>query len=217
MAVVKPWCKTKIFDARHLQEEGRSCPNRHSLYKWEATGNGVGTLICDSLCKWMMKPRNFQVQSVPGLRLESACDKIRNGTIEVLPHEFAILLVGTNDIGSLDLHQMRQGYEAVARQIWQSSHYTTLGISSIIPRPCDMDESDEWERRGINAMISRFCTYAGFAYSESWRALTNDDETYKDELYARDHLHLKDEGVEALRLHFQGFFASMQETKYRTE
>jgi hypothetical protein len=148
------------------------------MYKWEATGFCVGTLVCDSLCKWMMNPRNFQVQSFPGLRLESAYDKIRNGTVDVLSHEFTILLVGTNDMGSLNLHQMRQGYEAVVHQIRQQSPFTTIGISSIIPRPCDNDDySKDWSRRGINDMIKRYCRFAGLHYTESWRPLTNNDET----------------------------------------
>ena len=96
-------------------------------------------------------------------------------------------------------------------------HMEIHGISSVIPRPCDKDDCEEWSRRGINDMIRRYCRSAGLHYTESWRALTNDNETFKKELYARDDLHLRDPGVEALRLHFQGFFASMQESKYNNE
>jgi hypothetical protein len=217
MANSKPWCKKDVFDAYHLADVGRWCPKRHKMYRWEATGACVGTLISDSLCKRLMKPRNFIVQSVPGLGLESAYNKIRDGTFEVLPHEFTLLSVGTNDLHTLDLHQLRMGYEAVVSQIRQQSPFTTIGITSIIPRPCDEDDSDEWTRRGINTMISRFCRANGLDYSESWTQLTNDDESPKVELYAKDLLHLKDSGVERLRLHFEGFIASMQETKYRNE
>ena len=150
MSYSKPWCTTSVFDDKHLAEAGRTCPKRHKMFKWESTGICVGTLLCDSLCKWLMKPRNFQVQSVPGLGLESAYNKLNDGTFEVLPHEFTLLSVGTNDIGTLDLHQMSMGYVAVVDQIRQHSPFTTIGITSIIPRPCDEDESAEWERRGIN-------------------------------------------------------------------
>jgi hypothetical protein len=109
------------------------------------------------------------------------------------------------------------GYEAVVGQIRQQSPFTTIGITSIIPRPCDDDYSCEWARRGVNDMISRFCRANGLDYSESWRPLTNDDESPKVELYAGDLLHLKDTGVDKLRLHYEGFLASMQETKYLNE
>jgi hypothetical protein len=222
MANQKTMCpKSSIFDAKHLSEAGRSCPHRHKLFSWKATGKCMGLLIIDSLGKWIMDAYNYDVQAISGLTIRKALLRILDGTLTVENYEYILFHVGTNDTEAYDekrfgIPEMQTGLDDVVREIKRRNPFTTIAISSVLPRPKDTDEGDQLYRLHVNAMFYNYTRHHGHQYIESWRCVTNDDGSTKRGLYAGDLLHLRDPGTLALKLHFQGYLGAMQQRNWET-
>jgi hypothetical protein len=210
MANSRPYCtESTTYDAKHLAKHGRDCDKKHKLFIWKATGTCKALLLSDSICKWITHPGNFDVAAIPGLGLEYAVQKVRDGTLQILNYEYILVHVATNDV-AMDIEKggiprMHFYLHALCREIKTRSPYTTLAISSVLPRPRDKGLGDDPYRMQVNSMIYRYASSHGHHYMESWRALTKADGTTNRGLFAHDLLHLRDPGVNALKLYFQGY------------
>ena len=219
MANQRPLC-SETYDAKHLALHGRDCDKKHRLFKWKATGTCKALLLSDSICKWMREPRNFDVLSIPGLGLETAVQRVVDGTLDVHDYEYILIHVATNDVAMKlekgGIPRMHYFLNALCQEIKSQCPFTTLAISSVLPRPRERNDEGEYSyRMQVNSMIYRYASFNGHHYMESWRALTNKkDGTTNGALFANDKLHLKDDGVEALKLHFQGYIGFMEQYKF---
>jgi hypothetical protein len=166
----------------------------------------------------MFDPRNFSVQSIPGLTLAKTVKKLRDGTLSVEDQEFILIAIGTNEVELGDIPQAQRDLVQILQFIQAVNPYGTIGIASIIPRKKDItDEGMQSVVIEMNCMFKHVCRARGLDYAESWKCLLKDDKSLDGNMFARDDLHLKDNGVQALKIYFQGYFTTMQQRKYEND
>ena len=222
--LARPYCEvSSIYDDVHLARYGTTCRRRHHKFQWEAKIETRGTLISDSICKWVSGQPYLQVQACPGLSIESALTKIVNGQINVYDIEFIILHVSTNNVGNLQqtLQQYQINLLALIACIQQSSPFATLAVSGILPRPTDFSKDDAVDliehRLDMNKIIQRVCEYNHLSYLEVWDKFENGDGSTKFGLYANDMLHPNLAGTRVLYDFYQGALGSIMGRKYDDE
>jgi hypothetical protein len=104
----KPMCRiSRVYDETHFARFGADCHFKHAIYKWPAVKRSQGALISDSLCKWVRNINYLDVQSIPGLRLESAIEHVESGFLRVQDYEFIILHVSTNNVVKMPIRELR--------------------------------------------------------------------------------------------------------------
>ena len=149
-------------------------------------------------------------------RLETALQNIANGMLHVENYEFTILHLGTNNVTRLLPREFNDKFRELTKAIIQKNRYTTIGISSILPRPKDTYEQDEY-RRGINSSVKKMCRDQGFQFLRSWTSVESVKGLVKDGVYAEDDLHLNHNGIIAMKQYMEGALGGMMEVKYRME
>ena len=213
----KPMCRVSpVYDDKHYAVYGDQCYKKHLKYFWRATKESKGTIVADSICKWVRALPLLDCQSIPGLKLETAKDNIINSTIVVEDYEFCILHLGTNNLSKLLPREYHEKLMELTRCIQERNHYTTFGISSVLPRPKDDDGQDDY-RRGINSMVKTLCRNKGFHFLKSWSSVEVTSGVVRDGVYAEDDLHLNENGIIAMKEYFEGALGGMMEVKYRLE
>ena len=114
------------------------------------------TLIGDSIIKNVSGIDGCSIQSFRGDTISKLANKIFSKVAKLLPYDYVILHVGTNDIDNRKLHPTVQ-----------------IIVSAIIPRPCDYKVSDPMVRdinSYLNKVMSRdmnfkfVCTYKPFTH-----------------------------------------------------
>ena len=220
----KPYCTISgVYDDRHLAKYGTKCRARHHLYRWEARLETKGTLISDSICKWVSGLPFLQVQASPGLKTESALRKIVYGDINVHDFEFLILHLSTNDVENLDqtLAEFEINMMRLTSCIQQSSPYVTIGVSGILPRPQDMVKERAEEllehRVDMNKIIRDVCQRRHYYFLEIWEKFENADGSPNRDLYANDMLHPNLKGINVLHEYYQGAMGAIMGKKYASE
>jgi lysophospholipase L1-like esterase len=137
-----------------------------------------------------------------------------------MDQEFILIHIGTNDVITCKggIPEMHHYLHMLVREIKKVNLYSTIAISSVLPRPRDSKDrrnkdSHESARMQANAMIHNYTRAHDYEYIESWRALTKADGTTDRDLFAWDLLHLNHDGALALQLHLEGFMGSLQQIK----
>ena len=213
----KPLCKvSQVYDDAHYEAYGDECYRRHLKFHWKATKESKGTIVADSICKWVRGLPLLDVQAIPGLRLESALQNVISGNLQVENFEFIILHLGTNNLTKLLPREYHEKLLELTDAITQRNRYTTIGVSSILPRPRDRADQDQY-RREINGVIKKLCRNKGFQFLKSWTGVESGKGVVKDGAYADDDLHLKKDGIQAIKEYFEGAIGGMMEVKYRLE
>ena len=215
----RPICPvSKVYNLQHYAKYERDCPYRHVLFDWRAIIEGKATLIADSLCKWLKDTNYIDIQAQPGLRLESALQHINKGYIQVQDYEFVLLAVGSNNIDSCNIQDIRYHLHQLVHQIRMMSPYVTIGLCSILPRPKD-DAITETYCKQVNRMFKVYCRYNGIiSYLPTWTCMVDNNDTPIKGLYNPDDLlHLNDNGVAALKSYLEGAFSTMVDDKANTE
>ena len=215
----RPICPiSKIYNAQHFATYERDCTFRHVLFDWRAIIEGKATLIADSLCKWLKDTNYIDVQASPGLRLESALQHINKGYIQVQGFEYVLLAVGSNNIDSCNIQDIRYHLHQLIQRIRAMNPYVTIGLCSILPRPKDDDIAETFCKQ-VNMMFKVYCRHNGIiTYLPSWKCMVDDNEIPKRGLYNPvDMLHLNDNGVAALKMYVEGALSTMVDDKANTE
>ena len=197
------------FDRKHLFLCGPACKFRHTMYCWEGAGDNRVGLIADSISKWIRNVPHLQVQAVPGLRLSTALQKIKEGTIKVQNFEALIFFVGSNDLNKPPmaiLNEMR----AIVTCLRTLVPDTKLGICLIIPRPSDPKRRADENRRKTNALIKSMCKRQGIVFLDSYKGVCTNKQ-FDLSLYANDHTHLNWRGINRMRTYMRGAAATMLE------
>ena len=215
----RPICPiSKVYNLQHYAKYERDCPFRHVLFEWPAIIGGKATLIADSLCKWLKDTSYIDIQAQPGLRLESALQHINKGYLQVQGYEFVLLAVGSNNIDSCDIQEIRHHLDQLVYRIRAMNPYVTIGLCSILPRPKDNDITATYCKQ-VNMMFKVYCRHNGIiSYLPSWSCMVDDNDIPKKGLYNPiDLLHLNDDGVAALKMYIEGALSTMADEKNRTE
>jgi lysophospholipase L1-like esterase len=192
------------------------------MFDWRATIESKGTLVTDSLCKWVKDLSYLDVQACPGLRLDTALANMKSGLVQVQGYEFLILAVGTNHVNArgTNIQQVMTLLTELINYINKISPFTTIAISSILPRPQDKDVALDIYRRTINVEFKRFCKLPGrglCSFLKSWSKVEDEFQQPILSLYAEDRLHFNKAGAMALKEYYDGAMGHVMDLKYSTE
>ena len=182
-----------------------------------------GTLLADSICKWVGGLHFLQVQSIPGLNTNSALRNILHGNLNIYNMEFVILHVATNDVENLDqcLAEYEHNLMQLTSYIKKNNPFVTMAISGIIPRPKDLKKERREEllehRIDMNKIIGGICERWHYDFLEIWDKFENKDGSPKLDLYAYDLLHPNLKGIGVLQEYYQGAMGAIMGKKYASE
>jgi lysophospholipase L1-like esterase len=142
------------------------------MYKWHGHDKIVATIIGDSIIKWVRAIRHTDTQSIPGLDLDRAFQKVKEGTLDVVNYSIVVIHVGTNNIHSCTPEQITEKAENLTNLIAQMNPSAKIAVSGILPRP--IDDKSPWvesNRRKSNLSIRKNSKAQGIHFIESWRAV----------------------------------------------
>ena len=91
--------------------------------------------MSDSIAKYVDNIRNCEVRDISGININSLENKIQAKRL-VLDKEFTIFHVGTNNIKSYDVGEIKSCFNNLISVAHQHSN-TKIVISAILPRPLD--------------------------------------------------------------------------------
>jgi hypothetical protein len=218
--VQRPICPiSPTYNIDHYNIEGRDCDYRHNFFDWRARIEGKGTIIADSLLKWVMNTAYMDVQAIPGLRMDSALASMQSGRLQIQGYEFLIFAVGTNSVHNMNMHQLGSYLRSIIAFINNVSPYCTIGIASILPRPQDNMVWDTY-RRQVNYTFKQITQGPGqgrVSFLKTWTCVEDKNELPRLNLYANDRLHFNDSGILRLKNHLEGAFGHLMDMKYRYE
>jgi lysophospholipase L1-like esterase len=179
------------------------------MFHWEGEISNTVGLIGDSICKWVNGLPHMEIQAVPGLTLGTALSKLEAHTFKLAPYHMILLHVGTNDVMSHTPEEVSQLMEKVLDHHDSAVPGTRLAVSMIIPRPKD-DALMDVKRRKVNSQLKRLCKLRAITYMQSYKGVTT-DKVFDPELYAKDKLHLKLQGIQGMRRYLRGAGATLME------
>ena len=218
--VQRPICPdSPIYNLTHYEIEGRDCANRHTLFDWRARLESKGTLIADSLLKWIKDTAYLDTQAIPGLRLDTALAQMQSGFLQIQGYEFLIFAVGTNSLRRMNVQQMVSALGRIIHFINTTSPFCTIGIASILPRRQDNAYWDTY-RRMVNYEFKQYCQGPGqgrVTFMKTWKCVEDGNQQPIPGLYAHDDLHFNDLGIMTLKNHLEGAFGHLMDVKYKTE
>jgi hypothetical protein len=87
------------------------------------------------------------VQSIPGLTLEKAVDRINDYTLHLAKYPIIILMVGTNNMEKCEPSEIVEKLAAVVEAVKIKNPKARLAYSAILFRPCDVPEQMEIIKR----------------------------------------------------------------------
>jgi hypothetical protein len=142
------------------------------MFKWHGHDKIVATIIGDSILKWVRAIRHTDTQALPGLNLDRAIQKVKDGTIDVVNYSIVVIHVGTNNIHSSTPEEIAEKTETLTDLIAQKNPTAKIAVSAILPRP--IDNPSPWvesNRRKSNIAIRKNSKSRGIYFIESWRAV----------------------------------------------
>jgi hypothetical protein len=216
----KPFCdESMAYDDRHFAKHGYKCRLRHRIHRWGARIEAKGTLVSDSLCKWVRGLPYLDVQALPGLKTETAIQQVLRGNIVIHDYEFVFLHLATNDVENTEqtLGEFERDMGLLTSLIKRSSPYCTIAVCSILPRPKDKTKELIEHCFDMNRITKAICEKRGYFYLEGGLKFVNTDGTTNLDLYADDLLHMSERGTRVLYEYYQGAMGSVMDKTYRYE
>ena len=155
------------------------------------------TILTDSIGKYVSRFPNGIVHAFPGVTLERLAKKILNDpTLINLNNCYVLVHVGTNNLQTHSLEEIRELYEQLVAVILSVNPRARVLISSILPRAVDYSET-QLKIRKINDNL-RFYPIPNTIFLLAYGPFLRGGAP-RGELYARDGLHLLPAGVALLR------------------
>lgn len=122
--------------------------------------------------------------------------RLNHGEMQGQPRT-AVVMIGTNDIGSLSPEQIAANTAKIIESIQARSPNTKVMLMGVLPRPESGDPGNV-NVDATNAALSRLATASGSVQFANLRNLFVDaNGNEKPELYSADKLHLSDAGYQA--------------------
>ncbi len=121
--------------------------------------------------------------------------RVNHGEVQGKP-QTAVLMIGTNDIGSLSSEQIAENTSNIIKSIQARSPNTKVMLMGVLPRPGNGD-SGNMNVDAINALLSKLATASGSVQFVNLRnSFVDANGNERPELYQADQLHLSDAGYQ---------------------
>lgn len=198
------------------EKEHPAIPLGRPDLKWKTGGSWLGThqdyvkrasqgkvnlvFFGDSLTQWWdwqdfkrrynpLRGVNF---AIGGDKTQNLLWRIQNGEMEGISPKLAVVLIGTNNLGSDSSAQIAEGIKAVVTSIQEKSPTTKVLLLGIFPRGWD---GKQFQKKigTINSTIARLDDGEMVRYADLGRHLLEPDGTLSREV-SSDSLHLKAAG-----------------------
>ena len=200
------------YDKSHIEERGYHCGFRHTEYRWPARLERKFMILGDSIVKYINLCDFTEVVSFPGANIESVCWKLRLGNVDLEGIQILILHVGTNDFSNdISVEGIIGRFRRLITYLIQRKPELLIGISAVIPRPCDHPDLRE-KLALVNSSLHKLCRENPHTrFLASYRAFI--DKTSKEtllNLFAQDKLHLNYAGTEVFKKFLIGNIRSLQ-------
>ena len=143
----------RVFDEGHLRATGFRCHHKHKLYRWRGHHGSFATVIGDSLCKWVRGIKFTDVQSIPGLNIQRAVEKIQDRTLIVSNDGLIFLFVGTNNFEKSTTGQIIDELRKLISAVKVANPTARVACSAIICRPRDVPEYMDQIKDRIRAKL----------------------------------------------------------------
>ena len=193
----------KVYDKVHIRLTGYRCRYRHLAYYWPCKWpNYKFTLISDSICKNVKYTKSLFIQAFPGATIERLTWMMRMNLVYFKNYRVVVLHVGTNNVNrdSVDLIIEKMKKLVVATQ--RINPKAKIFISGIIPRYKD-DEIHRLKVLDINKYLVEMCKDMNCRFLRTYRPFLCKGAC-RQELYAKDGLHLNYKGTQELKGFFEG-------------
>ena len=156
--------------------------------------------MSDSIAKYVDNIRNCEVRDFPGININSLANKIQARRL-VLDKEFTIFHVGTNNIKSHDVGEIKSCFNNLISVTRQHSN-TKIVISAILPRPLDHTALGK-KVKEVNRDLKSLCKDRHVQFLHTFRPFLKNCQPIRELFAVNDHgLHLNLEGVRRLRQFF---------------
>jgi hypothetical protein len=202
----RPKCaETRVYNEEHYAKHKDECYKSHDLYFWEGVKDNRATLIADSVFKWVREVMHLQVQSVPGMNLSGAEQKVTSGELKTGGFDLIILSVGGNDLEKKTIDYIMQKYRAIIRYLQEADGIGRIAFSMIIPREGDV--AFEKKRCDVNSLLKRMCKDLAIPFLQPMKGVSLDQAKGMG-IYNRDNIHLNKHGVIKMIDFFKGAVAA---------
>ena len=181
MGFKKPvFCRiSRAFDENHLRVSGYFCRHKHAIFRWKGVRTRTATVLSDSLAKWVRDVRFTDIQAIPGVNLRRANEKVLDYTFHVQKYSLIILAIATNDVETLDKHEIVANLSTLVNTIKKMNPLAKIAYSAIISRPKDipsqMEQLGELYRQKDNPFLVTVPTTVNSEPKST--SSTNDDYT----------------------------------------
>ena len=166
------------------------------------------TLIGDSIIQFVEQCLYTSVQAIPGSYARNFIRMCELGRLSVMDFHVVVLHMGCNDLCDTSPEDICHIFENVIMYIREKNPTCMIGISGILPKPCDNNFQLKLEaREKTNTGLAALCKKINVEYYKSEKCLKDKGTT--EELYIRDRIHLSDYAVGLLKKHLEGKIGSI--------
>lgn len=158
-------------------------------------------VVSDSMAKYVRIDR-ADILPYRGARIADINYHIKKEKGSISSYRYIILHVGTNDVFKLSYDKFMAAYcglISLAKSLFPGA---VIGMSAILPRPCDFQYSNV-EIREVNKGLSDMCHRMGVRYFHSYRYFLKGGKPLRYLFSNSDALHLNYEGTRLLGLYFK--------------
>ena len=144
------------------------------------------TLIGDSIIKSVSGIDGYSVQFFRRDTISKSANKITSKVAKLLPYDYILLHVGTNDIDNrAPFMNIIKDYANLLGIIRKLHPNVQIIVSAIIPRPCDYEVSDPMVRK-VNSHLNKVMSRdMNFKFVFTYKPFTHCGKP-KVELYAKN-------------------------------
>ena len=202
-----------VYDKEHIEKRGYYCRYKHLEYRWPARFSGRFCIIGDSIVKFVNSCESVDVFAFPGANIDTIYWKLRLGKIPFTNYEIIVLHVGTNDYSSgIATDRILARYRRLISLFHHNNPNILIGISALIPRPCDSIETKD-KLTDLNRALHNLCKESDKTrFFKTYRAFVDKKtkETLTDLYVSNDRLHLNFKGVSILKKSLIGNIRTLQ-------
>lgn len=139
-----------------------------------------------------LKTANF---GISGDQTQHVLWRIQNGELEGIQPKVAMLMIGTNNMGSHSAEQIADGITAIVKTLREKSPTTKVMLLAIFPRDAKPETANRKKIAAVNAIIAKLDDGKNVRYLDLAEKFLQEDGTLTREI-APDLLHLSPRGYE---------------------
>ena len=154
---------------------------------WRSTGKEV----------WQKTfvPLHFANFGIGGDRTQHVLWRIQNGELEGIKPKAAVIMIGTNNLGSNSNEEIAEGIKAIVDEIRQKQPQTKILLLGIFPRSAKPTDKARDQIKDINKQIAKFDDGKNVKYLDIGDKFLEKDGAITKEIMP-DYLHLSQKGYQ---------------------